>query len=158
MSEIVDLVAGQGMCAGMIFDYVPDPPWGPPHRCPGCQPRPGEPTLAQVWDRWQALETKLRKLGESASCPLARGEVFPEPYTNEERVALGCVQTDRLPRYEPQTVAVVALDIAPAKAVGAQEVTAADALKQEPEKPKRKTPTKRATKVPKTPEEQGDLF
>jgi hypothetical protein len=153
MSEAVDLATAQGMIAGMIYDYVPDPPWGPPHRCPGCQPRPDEPRLAQIWDRWQALETKLRKIGESPSCPLARGEVFPEPYTNKERVERGCVQTSRLPRYEP-SIAVVEVPTVEA----AQVVDTVETPKQEPEKPKRKAPTKRAAKVPKTPEEQGDLF
>ncbi len=153
MSEIVDLITAQGMCAGMIYDYVPDPPWGPPHRCPGCQPRPDDPALARLWEKWRALDDKLRKIGESSSCPIVRGEKMPEPYTNEERLARGCVETDRLPRYVAPIIApIVSADVA------LLVVDAPIANTQEPAKVKRKAPAKRAEKTPKTPEEQGDLF
>lgn len=150
MSKWYDLVSAQGMAAGMIYDYVPDPPWGPSHHCPGCQPRPDKPALAKLWERWRALDDDLRKIGESSSCPVVRGETLPEPYTNEERLTRGGVETSRLPRYEPPIVVVEIPTVEAAQVV--------EAPKQEPEKTKRKAPAKRAAKVSKTPEEQRDLF
>ena len=153
MSEAVDLFTAQGMAAGMIYDYVPDPPWGPPHRCPGCQPRPDDSALAKLWERWRALDDRLRKIGESSSCPIVRGETLPESYTNEERLARGGVETNRLPKYVAPTIApVVSADVA------LLVVEAPIVVTSGPVKAKRKTPVKRAAKAPKTPEEQGDLF
>lgn len=165
MGEIVDLTQAQGMVAGQIYGYVPDPPWGPPHQCPGCQPRPDKPDLAQLWDRWQALEMKLRKLGESPSCPIARSETLPASYTNAERVARGGIQTDRMPRYEPRPVVVIEPPAAAelpvlvpqGNAPVATEV-ASQAPKEEPTKPQRKTPTKRTPKPQETPKGQRILF
>lgn len=156
MGEIVDLMSAQGMIAGQIYGYVPDPPWGPPHRCPGCQPCPDEPGLAALWNKWQSLETKLRALGESPSCAIMRGEKFPESYTNAERIARGCIST--IAMHESPTVAHVespkpidkfeqseALD-APTIGTTVQITTT------------RKVATKRASKTTKTPKEQGSLF
>lgn len=161
MGEIVDLAQAQGMVAGQIYGYVPDPPWGPPHECPGCQPRPDKPDLAILWDRWQVLEAKLRKLGESPSCPIVRGEKLPEPYTNAERVARGGIQTDRLPRYVPTVEAPIAVEPSapepPVNVAPSVEPTLIAAAKEGPAKATRR-PTKRAPKTTMAPEEQGKLF
>lgn len=133
----------------MIYDYVPDPPWGPPHRCPGCQPRPNDPAFAKLWEKWRSFDDKLRKIGESSSCPIVRGEVFPEPYTNEERLARGGIETDRLPKYVAPIVSADVVSLVIETPVAATP---------EPAKTKRKVSAKRATKAPKTPEGQGDLF
>ena len=153
MSRWYDLVSAQGMVAGMVYDYVPDPPWGPPHRCPGCQPRPDDAALAKLWERWRALDDELRKIGESSSCPVVRGETLPEPYTNEERLARGGVETNRLPKYVAPTIApIVSADVVLLVAETPIATT------PEPAKTKRKAPAKRAAKAQKTPAEQGDLF
>lgn len=151
MGAIVDLIQAQGMAAGQIYDYVPDPPWGPPHRCPGCQPRPDKPAQAAKWDEWHACEKKLLALGESSSCPIVRGERLPEPYTNEERIARGGMPTDRLPRCTAPE---------PAATIEAAQVD--DSPHDEPhlaqDKPTRKTPVKRAPKPKETSKGQGSLW
>jgi hypothetical protein len=154
MGAIVDMIQAQGMAAGQIYGYVPDPPWGPPHQCPGCQPRPDKPTHATKWNEWHACEKKLRVLGETSSCPIVRGERLPESYTNEERVARGGQITQRLTaptQYESQRIAP--LDIAPAVAVGTEPVST-----QEPETKPRKVPAKRTQKPKEAPKGQGSLW
>lgn len=84
MSEYLDLLSRQGIACSMIFGFVPEPPWGPEHRCPGCQPRP-ETVESKFWDRWHEIDNSLKKLGESSSCPIMRGEIPTKSFTKEER-------------------------------------------------------------------------
>jgi hypothetical protein len=149
MGAIVDLIQAQGMAAGQIYGYVPDPPWGPPHQCPGCQPRPDKPALAAKWDEWQVYEKKLLALGESSSCPIVRGERLPEPYTNEERVARGGRPTDRLPKYEPAPF-VATLTEPP--------IVQPKDDRQAQDEPTRKAPAKRTPKPKEAPKGQGSLW
>lgn len=155
MGEIVDLMQAQGMVAGQIYGYVPDPPWGPPHRCPGCQPCPDEPGLAALWNKWQALETKLRALGESPSCAIMRDEKFPPTYTNAERIARGGMST--IAMHESPSVAPVESP-KPIDKVKQSEALDAPTIETFVQTTTRKVAAKRASKTTKTPKEQGSLF
>lgn len=159
MGAIVDLIQAQGMAAGQIYGYVPDPPWGPPHQCPGCQPRPDKPALAAKWDEWHAYETKLRALGESPSCPIVRGERLPEPYTNEERIARGGMPTDRLPKSAtPEPIHIIETVRVEATARDESRSTQAAQNKSAQDKPVRKAAAKRAAKPKEAPKGQGSLW
>lgn len=147
MGAIVDLIQAQGMAAGQIYGYVPDPPWGPPHQCPGCQPRPDKQAHAAKWDEWHVCEKKLIALGETSSCPVVRGDKMPEPYTNEERTARGGTPTQRMSPcvpMQPEPPEMVPLDVAAAVAVDAEQA------QQKPEAKPRK--------APQAPKGQGSLF
>lgn len=159
MGAIVDLIQAQGMAAGQIYGYVPDPPWGPPHQCPGCQPRPDKPVLAAKWDEWHVCEKKLLALGESSSCPIVRGERLPEPYTNEERIARSGMPTDRLPKCAAVEPAIVG-ESAHVDATPLDESTSTQAAEDKPaqDEPTRKTPAKRAPKPKEAPKGQGSLW
>jgi hypothetical protein len=155
MGAIVDLIQAQGMAAGQIYGYVPDPPWGPPHRCPGCQPRPDKPQLAAKWDEWHACEKKLLALGETSSCPIVRGEKMPDPYTDSERIARGGMPMQRMPlssSAQPQAPKTSSPGIVLAVAVGAEQARQESTVKPG------KVPTKRAAKAPQVPKGQGSLF
>lgn len=89
MSDYIDELARQGIACGMIYGFVFEPPHGPPHRCPGCQPCPDEPTKAAYWQRWHDIETRLVAKGDTSACPVRRGETVPHSCTNEERERLG---------------------------------------------------------------------
>jgi hypothetical protein len=77
MSEYTDDLIKQGMAGSMAFGIVFDPPWGPEHRCPGCQPRPLDASEAWGWDTWHAVEKKMAARGERSACPILRGETLP---------------------------------------------------------------------------------
>jgi hypothetical protein len=159
MGAIVDLIQAQGMAAGQIYGYVPDPPWGPPHQCPGCQQRPGKPSLASKWDEWQSLEKKLLALGETPSCPIVRGERLPEPYTNEERIARGGMPTDRLPRYEAPKQAPI-VETVHVDTASHDELLLPQTPVEPPvqDKPTCRAPAKRTPKLKEAPKGQGSLW
>jgi hypothetical protein len=77
MSEFTDDAIKQGMASAMVYGFVADPPWGPEHRCPGCQARPDDADEAKAWDTWRALDVKWQERGERSSCPTLRGETLP---------------------------------------------------------------------------------
>ncbi len=87
MSAFLDDIALQGIATGMIYGFVFDPPWGPSHKCPGCQVRPVDSENARFWDRWHYIDKKYP--GEASACPVIRGEKVTESYTNEQRKLLG---------------------------------------------------------------------
>jgi hypothetical protein len=159
MGAIVDLIQAQGMAAGQIYGYVPDPPWGPPHQCPGCQPRPDKQASAVKWDEWHVCERKLCALGESSSCPIVRGERLPEPYTNEERIARGGMPTGKLSQREtPKELPIVEaprVDVAPHNEAPLAQTTVETPVQ---DKPSRKAPTRRAPKPKEAPKGQGSLW
>jgi hypothetical protein len=158
MGAIVDLIQAQGMAAGQIYGYVPDPPWGPPHQCPGCQPRPDKPAHAAKWDEWHVCEKKLRALGEASSCPIVRGERLPEPYTNEERIARGGIPTGKRSHGTPKQMSIV--ETAHADVAPYNEAQLAQTLAETPvrDKPSRKAPAKRTPKPKEAPKGQGSLW
>lgn len=106
MSDYTDELARQGIACGMIYGFVFEPPHGPPHRCPWCQPCPDEPTKAAYWQRWHDIETRLMAKGDTSACPVRRGETVPNSYTNEERAALG-IKRASMPSIEEASRVIV---------------------------------------------------
>lgn len=89
MSSYTDDMALQGNACGMIYGFVFDAPWGPEHKCPGCQPRPDDATNQRFWDRWHDIDKRYVSQGEKSACPILCGEVLPRPHTQDERAARG---------------------------------------------------------------------
>jgi hypothetical protein len=131
MGEYSDDMAYQGLAAGMTYGFVFDPPHGPPHRCPGCQPRPKSAADAERWDRWHAIDAKWRPRGEPSACPVIRGEALPVP------------QKIEAPR-PPAPIAVAEATTAPAQEPSADE---------KPNKARKP----RASRKAAVPEGQGSL-
>jgi hypothetical protein len=162
MSEYTDDMSRQNIAGGMLYGFTFEPPHGPPHRCPGCQPCPDEPQSKVYWQRWHDIDRKWIARGDKSACPIVRGETIPVPYTDDDRRRLGIVIKEPLRieqhKSDPPKPVTPYVPRRTAVEVGLDDEVEIVAAPKKQEKPKASSASTPRTTKAKSKTNQGTLF